>query len=69
MWGKTEQAYRWFWTQVPLYRQLDPRALRVTIPAGDHDFTFANISPGLDVDEVVLTTDFAWIPAGTVNYF
>jgi hypothetical protein len=70
MWGKVEQAYCWFWTQVPLgWTQLDPRALRVTLPAGEHDFTLSNITPGLDVDEVVLTTDFAWIPEGTINYF
>jgi hypothetical protein len=69
MWGKTEQAYCWFWTQVPLDRQLDPRALRVALPAGEHEFTLSNVTPGLDVDEVVLTTDFSWIPEGTINYF
>ena len=69
MWGKTEHAYCWFWTQVPLDRQLDPRALRVAPLAGEHEFTLSNITPGLDVDEVVLTTDFSWIPEGTINYF
>ena len=69
MWGKIEQAYCWFWTQLPMDRQLDPRALRVTIPAGEHEWTLSNITPGLDVDEVVLTTDFSWIPEGTVDYF
>jgi hypothetical protein len=69
MWGETEKAYRWFWTQLPACYYLDPRALRVTLPAGEHEFTLSNVTPGLDVDEVVLTTDFAWIPEGTINYF
>jgi hypothetical protein len=69
MWGETEKAYRWFWTQLPACFYLDPRALRVTLTAGEHEFTLSNITPGLDVDEVVLTTDFAWIPEGTINYF
>jgi len=69
MWGEIDQAYRWFWTQLPACYYLDPRALRITLPAGPHEFTLFNITPGLDVDEVILTTDFAWIPEGTINYF
>lgn len=69
MWGQTDKAYRWFWTNVPVINALDPRPVRVKLLPGAHEFTLGNITPGLDVDAVVLTTDFAWIPEGTINYF
>ena len=45
-----------------------------TPPQIDGDFSdpvwqSATRVDGLDVDEVVLTTDSSWIPEGTINYF
>jgi hypothetical protein len=36
--------------------------------AADHYVDTARRPPGLDVDKVVLTTGFAWIPGGTIDY-
>jgi hypothetical protein len=69
MWGDTAKAYCWFWTDVPMYRELDPRPLRVKLTAGRHVFRIDDIRAGLDVDAVVLTSDYSWIPEGTVNYY
>jgi len=69
MWGQAEKGYRWFWMEVPLYRQLDPRQLRIKLTAGEHELKLANICAGLDVDAVVLTSDFTWIPDGSLNYY
>ena len=48
---------------------LDPRQLRITLSAGEHALKISNIRAGLDVDAVVLTSDFSWIPDGSINYY
>jgi hypothetical protein len=69
MWGEVDKAYTWFWTDIFAYRALDTRPLRFRLDAGEHVFTLADVAPGLDVDAVALTSDFAWIPEGLLNYF
>ena len=69
IWGDLNKAYCWFWTDVPLRGKLDTRPLRVKLARGRHTFQVSNIWAGLDVDAVVLTSDFTWVPKGTVNYF
>jgi hypothetical protein len=60
IWGQIEKAYRWFWTDLPMYRQLDPRPLRIALTPGEHELTLSNLGPGLD---------YTWIPEGDLNYF
>jgi len=69
IWGDLSRAYCWFWTDVPKYRHADTRAVRVKLSQGEHTFEVGAIRPGVDVDAVVLTSDFSWIPKGTINYF
>ena len=69
MWGDVAKAYRWFWTDVPMYMELDPRPLRVKLATGRHVLKIDGIRAGLDVDAVVLTSDYSWIPEGSVNYY
>jgi len=69
MWGDVAKAYRWFWTDVPLLLEPDARQLRVKLGAGAHVFTISGIRAGLDLDAVVLTSDYSWIPQGTLNYY
>jgi len=69
IWGDLNKAYCWFSTDVPQFRKLDTRPLRLELTKGRHVFSIGNIWPGLDVDAVTLTSDFSWIPQRTINYF
>ncbi|MBT3377384.1 MAG: fibronectin type III domain-containing protein [Lentisphaerae bacterium] len=69
MWGDAKKAYRWCWTQVPNYRTTDARPVRLDLSQGEHVVTLGGIRSGWDVDAVVLTNDYSWIPEGSVNYY
>ncbi|MBN1669783.1 MAG: hypothetical protein JXR37_02040 [Kiritimatiellae bacterium] len=69
MWGEVDKAYRWFWTDVPNYLALDSRPVRLKLDAGQHTVTIGGIRAGLDLDAVVLTSDYSWMPKGSVNYY
>ena len=69
MWGDVKKAYRWFWTEAPNYLALDARPVRFVLSQGEHLIKLGGIPPGLDMDAIVLTSDYAWIPEGSVNYY
>jgi hypothetical protein len=69
MWGDTKNAYRWFWTEAPNYLELDARPVRLELSQGEHLIKLGGIPSGLDVDAIVLTSEYAWIPEGSVNYY
>ena len=45
------------------------RPVRLELSQGEHLIKLGGIPSGLDVDAIVLTSEYAWIPEGSVNYY